>query len=276
MNEEFFIQLQLTPSSDNLLPRSYLKELTAEQRKDPGTWFVVNGAPLGELFIFSKEVNINNTEYIDELVVKIGKIKYPINLSKAIRIIQSAIEKPWEIHLKGEIFQYHVKIYRYALFIPIAIAEQKANVLNQLVDGDLLYENAQEDELFNLDVQIFPTTFSRSSPFILKKTNFYNRVRLKRYEWIAGFQEIRLNTSHDVFESEKWLGDSEFDIFLDDNGEPTVEICVEDFNPGYEEQSTRRNATVAAANSGMCVAAYMMFKSGLFTCICMLTLKFLI
>ena len=32
------------------------------------------------------------------------------------------------------------------------------------------------------------------------------------------------------------LGDSEFDIFTDENGRPTVEICVEDFNPSYKLQ----------------------------------------
>ena len=32
------------------------------------------------------------------------------------------------------------------------------------------------------------------------------------------------------------LGDSEFDIFTDDDGRPTVEICLDDFNPNYETQ----------------------------------------
>ena len=32
------------------------------------------------------------------------------------------------------------------------------------------------------------------------------------------------------------LGDSEFDIFTDDDGRPTVEICLDDFNPNYEIQ----------------------------------------
>ena len=274
LNEEYSIRLLLTPTSDKLLPRSYLKELTAEQRKEPGTWFDAHGAPLDGFSVFSKDVIINNTEYVDEMVVKIGKSKYPISLSKAIGTIQNALENSWAIELNGEIFQYDVEIYRYAEFIPTALLRQKAYVLNQLVNDGLLYEDADVDELFNID--LFTTTFSRSTPFILRKTNFCNRVQLKRSEWIAGFQEIRLNTSKDVFESEKWLGDSEFDIFLEDNGEPTVEICVEDFNPGYEDQSTRRNATVATANNGMCVAAYVLPKSGLFTCICMLTLKLLV
>ena len=32
------------------------------------------------------------------------------------------------------------------------------------------------------------------------------------------------------------LGDSEFDIFTDDDGRPTVEICLDDFNPDHETQ----------------------------------------
>ena len=36
----------------------------------------------------------------------------------------------------------------------------------------------------------------------------------------------------------KILGDSEFDFYLDNTGEPVVEICVEDFNPDYRVQGT--------------------------------------
>ena len=252
LKHEYFVQLQLTPSSDQLPPRSYLVDLTDEQRIEPETWLDAKGAPLDAFALYSKTVNINDTEYAEELVVKIGKENYPLNLSREIKNIETAIAEPWTLRLKGKVFQYFVQFYRYLEFVPSAQRRQKENVLNHItLSGEALsYEYSSPDEFYDNDV------FSRmTAPYPLKKTNFCKRVRLKRFEWMAGFNEIRLNISKEVFGSDKRLGDSEFDLFLDEMGEPTVEICVEDFNPDYHEQQA------TAASSGMMVTASVLFNS---------------
>ena len=47
------------------------------------------------------------------------------------------------------------------------------------------------------------------------------------------------------------LGDSEFDIFTDENGRPTVEICVEDFNPIYKLQQGIEGEAVSTSGVPM-------------------------
>ena len=79
----------------------------------------------------------------------------------------------------------------------------------------------------------------RAGLFTFKKTNFCSRVRLARSEWVTGFQEIQLNISEEKIDSGNMFGDSEFDIYLDNLGDPTVDICVEDFNPDYTEQTAK-------------------------------------
>ena len=242
----YYVQLQLTPTSDGLLPRSYLNDLTDEQREDHVAWFDAQGAPTDVFDMYSKVVSIENTEYVEELVVRVGKKKYPLSLSRETKTIQNAIDKPWAIRLKGKVFQFSVKFYRYTWFVPTFVGTQRENVLNHLGGEALLYEDAAPEEWYEQVALSIPSGDLLS----LKKTNFCNRVRLTRLEWIAGFQEIRLNTSREVFDSKKLLGDSEFDIFLDDLGEPTVDICVDDFNPDYQEHQASRNKA-SQFSSGM-------------------------
>ena len=234
LNDLFYVQLLLTPSPDTLLPRTYIRDLTIGQRENPGSWFDVQGAPIEFFQVFSKGVTINNTEYVESLVVRVGKKKYPLNLNREIEAIRKAIETPWVITLKGEEFHYSVGFYRYTFYIFNEIRMSKENVLNHLtLTGDSLsFEPASPDEYYEVNLR----NREAMRPLLLKKTHFCNRVRLTRSEWIAGFQEIRLNTSKEIYDNDKRLGDSEFDIFLDETGEPTVEICVEDFNPDYQER----------------------------------------
>ena len=246
------MQLQLTPSSDKLLPLSYLKDLSDEQRNEPESWFDTQGAPLDYFVVHFKE-----EEFVEELVVKVGKNKYPFSLNREIKTIQNAITKPWTISLKGEVFQFSVKFYRYAWYIPNPQQASIDHVLKHLNGDTFLYGDAPKDR-YVPEVLSMPN----GKPVVLKKTNFCNRVRLIRSEWIAGFGEIRLNTSKEVFDSETFLGDSEFDIFLDEMGVPTVEICVEDFNPDYQEQQTGRTIDAMLSGSGMLMVTWwiLLFK----------------
>ena len=243
LNGGYYVQLLLTPTTDKLLPLSYLKNLSNEQIKEPAKWFEVQGAPLDHFEICVKKADIGKTAYVEGLIVMVGKMKYPFVLGEEIKSIQDAIIKPWAITLNDKVFHFSVKLYRYARFRPLALLERHniLDYLNRVKEEDTRYVETTEEEMYE-QMTVRDEFPSQGQSFILKKTNFCNRVRLTRSEWIAGFQEISLNTSKEVFDNNKTLGDSEFDIFLNEQGEPTVEICVEDFNPDYQEQQARATA----------------------------------
>ena len=181
-----------------------------------------------------KEVNTENGTFVEDLVVRVGKTKMnKMRLDEEIDSIKEAISKSWSIHLKEGQFEFSVSIYRYQTYTPYR-GTRRYNVEDKSKKSKYApaFEQIAEEGVYE---PVFGGIQDRG-PFIFKKTNFCSRVRLARSEWISGFQEIRLNTSKKVFDGEKILGDSEFDIFLDDMGEPTVEICVQDFNPEYKEQ----------------------------------------
>ena len=235
MNDGYYIQIQLTPVS-GLLPTSYIKGLSNEQIIDPVTWFDTNGGQLDCFALFYRETADENGTFVKDFVARVGKTINPIRLKRDIKAVQNAISKqPWAIRLNGVGFQFSVSIYRYESFMPL-LSKKRYDVLDYVKGVRTREENATE-ELYETVIPVA----TRAIRFGFKKTHFCNRVRLARSEWIAGFQEIRLNTSKEVFDNKKMLGDSEFDVFLDDLGEPTVEICVEDFNPDYSEQQTREN-----------------------------------
>ena len=184
-----------------------------------------------------KPVTIDNTAHIGSIIVKLGRKRTPVNISDEIKSLQAALDKqPWVITLHDSVFEFNVRFYRHALFSPL-IHIPKMNVLYRLTRVESSIRYIDKDEAYDLIfVKVSDILSSRLLPFTLKKTNFCNRVRLSRSEWIAGFEEIQLNTSKAVFDNYKMLGDSEFDLFLNAQGEPTVEICVDDFNPEYQLQ----------------------------------------
>ena len=247
LNDGYNVQLLLTPISDELLPLSYLETLTAEQKQEPTTWFKSQGAPLDYFDVLVKKVSIENTLHVEKLIVRLGKNKHPINLGKEIKLLHEAMTRPWAIALNGTVFEFTVRFYRYAWFLPLK-GWQLTNVLMDFTHNKTSAGvPVKKREVFE-QLSITDSTRAVTKPFTLKKTNFCNRVRLARSEWIAGFQEIRLNTSEAVLDSNKTLGDSQFDIFLDDQGEPTVEICVDDFNPEYQEEIATGTATFLLAS----------------------------
>ena len=213
LNDMYVVQLQLTPISDRHIPGSYLGDLSEERRREPGTWFDPQGAPIDYFTMYVKEVNIENTSYVEEFVVRIGKKKNQLTLDKKTKLLQNAMVKPWAIRFKGDIFQFSVRFYRYAWYVPTSQWAFRAHVLNFLKDKAATYEETPQEERYETVAWSI-----LSDSFILKKMNFCNRVRLLMSEWIVGFQEIRLNTSKEVFDSEKMLGDLEFDLFLDELG----------------------------------------------------------
>ena len=179
-------------------------------------------APLDHFEICVKKADIGKTAYVEDLIVMVGKMKYPFVLGEEIKSIQDAIIKPWAITLNDKVFHFSVKLYRYARFRPLALLERHniLDYLNRVKAEDTRYVETTEEEMYE-QMTVRDKFPSQGESFILKKTNFCNRVCLTRSEWIAGFQEISLNTSKEVFDSNKTLGDSEFDIFLNEQGEPT-------------------------------------------------------
>ena len=247
LNDGYNVQLLLTPTSDELLPLSYLETLTAEQKQEPTTWFKSQGAPLDHFEVVVKNVTIEKTLYVENLIVRLGKIKNPVSLSKEIKLLKEAMKKSWVIALNGTVFEFTVRFYRYAWFLPL-MSWGRTDVLMDLTNNKTTesVRYVQSEEAYG-EIGLMGT-IPATTLFTIKKTNFCNRVRLVRSEWIAGFQEIRLNTSEAVLDSNKTLGDSEFDIFLGDQGEPTVEICVDDFNPEYQKQIATGTATFLLAS----------------------------
>ena len=65
------------------------------------------------------------------------------------------------------------------------------------------------------------------NPLILSKMTFCEKVRLLGSQWVGLYQEILLNLS--TLGNGRILGDSEFNIFIDENPDIMVEICLEDF-----------------------------------------------
>ena len=247
LNDGYNVQLLLTPISDELLPLSYLETLTAEQKQEPTTWFESQGAPLDYFDLIVKKVSIENTLHVENFIVSLGKNKHQINFGKEIKLLHEAMKRPWAIALNGTVFEFTVRFYRHARFLPLK-GWRRTNVLMELTHNKTRAGvNVKEKEAYDV-VSITDENRAVTNPFFLKKTNFCNRVRLDRSEWIAGFQEIRLNTREAVFDNNKTLGDSEFDIFLGEDGVPTVEICVDDFNTEYQKQIGTGTATFLLAS----------------------------
>ena len=236
MNDGYAVQLLLTPTSDALLPSSYLEQLTATQKQKPTTWFESHGASFDYIQMLYKHLSLKGRELVESFLVRLVRNKSPVNLKKEMHVLQESMRKPWTITLNGTVFDFSVKFYRYACALPLP-TYGLTNILTDLAHTKTqeIVRYFQQDETYTyleIDDAVSKAP-ALSNPYILKKTMFCNRVRLARSEWIAGYREIRLNTSEPVLDSNKTLGDSEFDIFLGEHGEPTVEICVDDFNPDY-------------------------------------------
>lgn len=225
MMHAYYVQLQMTPTSDDLLPLEYLTTLTDKQLSVPGTWFNAQGAPLDYFEII---VDDRNTTFVEKMLVRVGKSKSPLIFDKEIEAIKKAMTKLWTVNLKGHAFRFWVDFDKYARFDR---RRPRYSIISSLTN-ELIFEGEPTEIHYRRVVRprqerekIFPLT--------LKKTNFCDRVQLFRSEWVEGFQEIRLNLST-LLQSQKIIGDSEFDIHLNDMGQPTVEICVADFNPDYD------------------------------------------
>ena len=227
LNDQYFVQLEMTPAMIELLPMSYLDSLSVEERKQPNIWFDAKGAPL-DFFILFVETSKNNS-FVKKLIVRIGRSRYPLNVAEETNSIRKAISQEWEININGKTFKFSVQFDKYASFVYDGV--QRKFDVSEFVTNDKTVRMGKAVKRVNA---FSSKTNNKLATLILRKTNFCDRVRLLATEWTGGFQEIRLDSSIAREGAEKVLGDSEFDMFLNDHGKVEVDICVEDFNQDYK------------------------------------------
>ena len=221
--------MKLTPTTDRLLPWSYIQELSAEQKQDTNSWFDLKGLVIDVYTIYGEVADIENVTYAKSLIVRFGRKKYPIYFDKEVKAIKKAILKSWEINLRGERYPFSVEIYKFGMFV-FDGRMSRVNVIDRLNDQRTSYY----DPLKLYEAIDFANRLSFYKDIaIFRKVNFCMRVRLAASEWVAGYDEITLSPNITSLESRRVLGDSEFSIYLDEFGRPVVDICVENFNSDY-------------------------------------------
>ena len=275
LKSSYFVQVILSPVDSKLLPWSYLTDLTDKERLSPETWVDTNFTPLSHLIMYGKRVSICGESYVDEFLVQVGRQISQLNLAEETNTIRTAMQKNWTIKLNEVVFSFEAKFYRYASFIEDG--SPRYDLMSSISSDSNVYEERPPPKVYEyLSINFRSTTASR---IVLKKTHFCERVRLHRIEWLGGFQEIRLSITPEhpgvasidgsvssdvssdktlsneesvfnnkstsstelVSEGGTVLGDSEFDIYVDNTGAPIIEICVEAFNPNYGAQGLEIN-----------------------------------
>ena len=228
----YLIQFEMTPTTDNLIPMAHLHEVFADGARlsKADTWFNSRGVSLEFLSFFAQPVNINNMVFAKGLIVRIGQLKSTIIVDEVLKTIKDALGKEWELSLYGQVYRFSVNIDKFREFVfdgshprysEVELIERQALRLNPNGVDVKMYEPIGQ---FYLHQQILPSIF-------LTKMNFCEKVHLERSEWIGLWQEIRLNLTGSG--DGMVLGDSEYNMYADDQGKATVDICVEDFDPLY-------------------------------------------
>ena len=192
----YFIQLIMTPvetAGFNMLPLFYL--ITDEALQPPELWFDCHVAPLDYFKMYGKIVDFGNDSYIEELLVRIGRRKSPLNIAAEIKTIRDAMHRNWNITLKGRTFSFTVRFDRYAQFVPDGLSRRYEVVRSS--PENFIWENLYPPKIYDLFLMKgdYPD-------MVLKKTHFCERVRLSRSEWVGGFQEIRLYLGSEVPDGE--------------------------------------------------------------------------
>ena len=247
-------------------------KLTDVERLSPEIWFNTTFTPLGHLKVYGKRVTINDVPFVSEILVLIGRQISHFNLENEVNVLRKAMENIWTIELNRTVYSFSTTFYRYADYIEDGL-NPRYDFISSL-SRHKIYEARPPPKVYT-DLNIKISREIQESA-VLKKTHFCEKVKLQRNEWIGGFQEIRLNVTlghtdatmesdegatslhepigrngtggissngstlknESVPEHIKILGDSEFDFYIDNTGEPVVEICVEDFNPDYRVRGT--------------------------------------
>ena len=228
----YLIQLEMTPTTSVLPPLADLHEMyTGEARKSKAeNWLKTMGVPLEYLELYAEPVNVTATIFAKKLIVRIGKINSLVIIDEVLKRIRTALSKEWELNLHDQVYRFTVSIDKFKRFVYDGTS-RRYNAVETIEKQTYSYNNETEKKIYEpfglfrlADNQILPIIF-------LTRMNFCERVHLERSEWIGLWQEIRLNLTGSV--NERVLGDSEYNMYADDQGQATVDICVEDFQPSY-------------------------------------------
>ena len=124
-----------------------------------------------------KRVVVKNETYAGELLVRVGREKYPLNVAKETEIIQNAMRKNWTITLKGRLFKFTVAFDKYASFIPNGIS-RRHGILGYY--SSTLDDIDEEKPIPKIYEPIHQIRYTHLTVKVLKKTNICERVRLFR------------------------------------------------------------------------------------------------
>ena len=226
----YTIQLQMTPTMDDLIPMSRLYDLAADDDKSIDSWLQSRGIPLEYFYLYAEPIVINNTTFARRLIVRVGKIDSPVMIDNVLKNIQKSLSKEWQIVSHGQVYSFSVKIEKFKYYVNNGIM-LRVNDVDEIENQVGLIEQIETENMYEDVIQRLTGSIFGSPVIKLTKMNFCERVHLERTEWIGLYQEIRLNLTDS--EDERVLGDSEYNIYPDDQGKAAVDICVDDFNPLY-------------------------------------------
>ena len=239
----YLIQFQMTPTTNKLLPMSYLHEVYADETrlKKAKTWFKCGGIPLEYMNLFAETINVNNEVFARKLIVRIGKMNSPIIMDTVLKTIKIAISQEWELSFYGQVYRFSVNIDKFKYFVfdgtlgrynEVEVIEKQTYTYSPDAINNKIYE----------PIGVYWLDNKKMQPSVaMTKMNFCEKVHLERSEWVGLWQEIRLNLTGSG--DEKVLGDSEYNMYADDQGRATVDICVEDFDPLYDSYTANNAPT---------------------------------
>ena len=233
----------MTPTTDDLLPMSYLHEVFANKLRlsKADTWFKTWGVPLEYLSFFAEPINVTYRVFARKLIVRIGKMNSPVIIDNVLKSIEKALSHEWELTFHGQAYRFSANIDKFKDFVFDGTHGRYNEV--ELIEKQT-YTNCPDEMNKKIYEPIgeFWLEYKHKLPsIVLTKMNFCEKVHLERSEWVGLWQEIRLNLTGSG--NGKILGDSEYSMYADDQGQATVDICVEDFNPVYYSYTTNNAPT---------------------------------
>ena len=239
------IHIKMNPVSEELLPLSAFDSLTQRQERNYKTWFDAKGIPLDHFILYAELVKVQNISYARKLSLIVGSKKLPFNASQTLMMVEQAMSQQWVIRLNGRRYHYDVIFDDYTSFV---------------FDGNMIRTNFYDPTV--LEPIRPPKIYKRVLPVardVLLETDFYitkmffcEQVQLLPEEWVAIWrEEIRLNITETGIN--KVLGDGQFSVYVNDNGERDIRICVEDFDPQYYTHASKASVSCLSVFAYMCV-----------------------
>ena len=237
------IQLEMTPTTDDLLPMSYLHEVFANKSRlsKADTWFKTRGVPLEYLSFCAEPINVTNRVFARKLIVRIGKMNSPVIIDNVLKSIERALSHEWELTFHGQAYRFSANIDKFKIFV-FDGTHGRYNEVELIEKQTYTYSPDEMNKKIYEPIGMFWLEHKHKLPsIVLTKMNFCEKVHLERSEWVGLWQEIRLNLTGSG--DGKVLGDSEYSMYADDQGQATVDICVEDFNPVYYSYTSNNAPT---------------------------------